>query len=134
MAQESKLHTFLRWAWYLISLPILPYFWYKRRLDSWKYPKDPKLLVVNYVLSVVLSVTDCVTDFIAGVGYLTKKKKEIYFGSTTIALPFFPWLSKSIIEFSSTIKMAYQHFELFTELNHLKPHDLKLLEMDNWST
>ena len=85
-------------------------------MDSWKYPKDPKLLVVNYVLSVVLSVTDCVTDFIAGVGYLTKTKKEIYFGCTTIALPFFPWLSKSIIEFNSTIKMAYQHFELFTEL------------------
>ena len=44
MAQASKLHTFLRWVWYLISLPIFPYFWYKGRLDSWKYPKNGKVV------------------------------------------------------------------------------------------
>ena len=86
-APESKLQTLLRWAWYLISFPIFPYFWAKdwnedwkkRRLDSWKYPKDPKFLVVNYVLSIILPVVDCITDFVAGVSYLTKKPKEIFF-------------------------------------------------------
>ena len=114
MAKESKLHTVLRSAWYLISLPILPYFWYKGKWDSWKNPKDPKLLVVNYVLSVILPVIDCVTDFVAGVSYLIKEQR--YFGSTTLILPFFPWLCKSFIESTSTIKMAYHHFELFTTL------------------
>ena len=121
--KDDKQKTTVEWVclilWRIIGILTLPYFWWKGHVDDWMNPKDPKFLVTNYVLSVLLPLVDCITDFVTGANYLKPldgKAKDPWYGRITIGVPFLPFLVKSAIAGINTAQFMLNHFKLFFEM------------------
>ena len=65
-------------------------------------PKDPKLMVVSFILNFVLQVVDVLTDFYAGVCYIFDG--DLWYGTITITVTFVPLFAKLVQEFIQIVK------------------------------
>ena len=100
--QQTKVQYSCLMIWRILAILILPYFWWKggkQGVSDWWNPKDPKLVLTNYGLAILVPLLDCVTDFRAGASYFKPQKdgspKDPWFGRITISVPFLPFLLPS---------------------------------------
>ena len=85
----------LIYVWWIISVIVLPYFFYKGQDSRWASPQDVKLAIVSFVSYFIMPLVDVALDLLNGVNYFPEDPK---FGFYTILVAFLPALTKAISE------------------------------------
>ena len=110
---KTKLHSICIIGWWLAGWILYPYFRYLGKAKMWWCPKDPKLLLINYVLNYLLPVVDVSMDFIVGYTYYPD---DPWYSFTTLSVIFLPALARLILETVSSLRIIWRDPQLFIKI------------------
>ena len=92
--KKPDLQWLYKCSWWITGLFLYPYFWYSGKSEFWWSPKDPKLILINYVLNFLLHVLDVSMDFFVGYSYFPD---DPWYGFTTLSVIILPALARFIL-------------------------------------
>ena len=100
--------------WWLLAIPILPFFYRSGLQAKWRKPKDPVLVVKILILQFYLPVIDVMTDFWTGTSFFLSC--HVLFGWYTISVTFLPFFGKLLSEITQIIRIKRKQRNLFNTM------------------
>ena len=100
--------------WWLLAIPILPFFCLSGLQANWRKPIDPVLVVKILIFQFYLPAIDVLTDFWTGVTFFTSC--HVLFGWYTISVTFLPFFGKLLSEITQIIKIKRKQGNLFNAM------------------
>ena len=96
--------------WWLLAIPVLPFFYLYDLQANWRKPIDPALVVKTLIFRFYLPAIDVLTDFWTGATFFTSC--HVLFGWYTISVTFLPFLGKLLSDITQMIKLKRKHRNL----------------------
>ena len=100
--------------WWLLAIPILPFFYLSGLQANWRKPIDPALVVKILFFQFYLPAIDVLTDFWTGATFFTSC--HVLFGWYTISVTFLPFFGKLLSEITQIIKIKRKQGNLFNAM------------------
>lgn len=100
--------------WWLVALPILPFFYLSGLKDKWLIPTDPVLVVKTLIFDFYLPAIDVLTDFWTGANFF--RSCHVVFGWYTISVTFLPFFGKLLSEIAQILKVKRKQGNLFNAM------------------
>ena len=100
--------------WWLLAIPILPFFCLSGLQANWRKPIDPVLVVKILIFQFYLPAIDVLTDFWTGVTFFTSC--HVLFGWYTISVTFLPFFGKLLSEITQIIRIKRKQRNLFNTM------------------
>ena len=100
--------------WWLLAIPILPFFYLSGLQANWRKPIDPALVVKILFFQFYLPAIDVLTDFWTGATFFTSC--HVLFGWYTISVTFLPFFGKLLSEITQIIRIKRKQRNLFNSM------------------
>ena len=100
--------------WWLLAIPLLPFFCLSGLQAKWRKPKDPVLVVKILILQFYLPAIDVLTDFWTGASFFLSC--HVLFGWYTISVTFLPFFGKLLSEITQIIRIKRKQGNLFNAM------------------
>ena len=100
--------------WWLLAIPILPFFYLSGLQANWRKPIDPALVVKILFFQFYLPAIDVLTDFWTGATFFTSC--HVRFGWYTISVTFLPFFGKLLSEITQIIRIRRKQRNLFNTM------------------
>ena len=100
--------------WWLLAIPILPFFYLSGLQANWRKPIDPAMVVKILFFQFYLPAIDVLTDFWTGATFFTSC--HVLFGWYTISVTFLPFFGKLLSEITQIIKIKRKQGNLFNAM------------------
>ena len=100
--------------WWLLAIPILPFFYLSDLQANWVRPIDPVLVVKTLIFQCYLPAIDVLTDFWTGASFFLSC--HVLFGWYTISVTFLPFFGKLLSEITQIIRIQRKQRNLFNTM------------------
>ena len=100
--------------WWLLAIPILPFFYLSDLQANWVMPIDPVLVVKTLIFQCYLPAIDVLTDFWTGASFFLSC--HVLFGWYTISVTFLPFFGKLLSEITQIIRIKRKQRNLFNTM------------------
>ena len=100
--------------WWLLAIPILPFFYLSDLQANWVRPIDPVLVVKTLIFQCYLPAIDVLTDFWTGASFFLSC--HVLFGWYTISVTFLPFFGKLLSEITQIIRIKRKQRNLFNTM------------------
>lgn len=100
--------------WWLVALPILPFFYLSGLKAKWLMPTDPVLVVKTLIVEFYLPAIDVLTDFWTAASFF--RSCHVRFGWYNISVTFLPFFGKLLSEITQILKIKRKQGNLFNAM------------------